>query len=203
MPHIPPADVAIHQVRSRDKPRKCYDRRGLYREIAPHCTKAWRFKYRFADKEKRNSLGIDPEGALELARERCDETRELLARYGDPSAYDQAQKKAKRQWTRNSFEAVARQWPAKQLPNWTTRQAGRVRGQLERDVVPWVKPSRRTHEGATAQERAGPPGACPPDGLGVRLLARGRWCPRASNPTRETASSGCERRRLRRPVGQV
>ena len=65
MPHIPPADVAIHQVRSRDKPRKCCDRRGLYREIAPHCTKAWRFKYRFADQEKRNSLGIDPEGALE------------------------------------------------------------------------------------------------------------------------------------------
>ena len=64
----------------RDKPRKLYDSRGLYLEIAPHGTKAWRFKYRFADREKRISLGICPGVSLKLARERRDEARKRLAR---------------------------------------------------------------------------------------------------------------------------
>ena len=137
---MPLTDVAIRQAQPRDKLRKLYDSRGLYLEIAPRGTKAWRLKYRFADKEKRISLGIYPEVSLKLARERRDEARKLLARDIDPSAYRKAQKRAKRQWARNSFEAVAREWLAKHSPNWTTRHADRVRGQLERDVFPWVGP---------------------------------------------------------------
>ncbi len=135
---MPLTDVAIRQAQPRDKPRKLYDSRGLYLEIAPRGTKAWRFKYRFADREKRISLGIYPEVSLRLARERRDEARKLLARDVDPSAYRKAQKKAKRQWARDSFEAVAREWLAKHSPNWTTRHADRVLGQLERDVFPWI-----------------------------------------------------------------
>ena len=135
---MPLTDVAIRQAQPRDKPRKLYDSRGLYLEIAPRGTKAWRLKYRFADKEKRISLGIYPEVPLKLARERRDEARKLLARDIDPSAYRKAQKQAKRQWARDSFEAVAREWLAKHSPNWTTRHADRVLGQLERDVFPWI-----------------------------------------------------------------
>ena len=77
---MPLTDTAIRKAKPRDKPRKLYDSRGLYLEIAPRGTKAWRFKYRFADKEKRISMGIYPEVSLKLARERRDDARKLLAR---------------------------------------------------------------------------------------------------------------------------
>ena len=99
------------------KPRKFYYSRGLYLEIAPRGSKAWRFKYRFADREKRISLGFYPEVSLKLARQ-------LLAHDIDSSAYRMAQKKSKRQW--------AREWLAKYSPNWTNGHADRTRRELKK-----------------------------------------------------------------------
>ena len=135
---MPLSDAAIRQARPRAKPRKLYDSRGLYLEIAPRGSKAWRFKYRFADKEKRISLGLYPEVSLKLARQRRDEARRLLAQDIDPSAYRKAQKQSKRQWAQNSFEAVAREWLAKYSPNWTTGHADRTRRELEQNIFPWI-----------------------------------------------------------------
>jgi len=39
---------------------RLFDGRGLYLEIAPTGSRWWRFKYRFAGKEKRISLGVYP-----------------------------------------------------------------------------------------------------------------------------------------------
>ena len=44
---MPLTDTAIRKAKPRDKPRKLYDSRGLYLEIATRGTKAWRFKYRY------------------------------------------------------------------------------------------------------------------------------------------------------------
>ena len=106
--------------------------------MPPHGSKTWRFKYRFANKEKRISLGLYPKMSLKLARQRRDEARQLLARDIDPSAYRKAQKQSKRQWAQHSFEGVGREWLAKYSPNWTTAHANRVRRQLERDIFPWI-----------------------------------------------------------------
>ena len=135
---MPLTDTAIRKAKPRDKPRKLYDSRGLYLEIAPRGTKAWRFKYRFADKEKRISMGIYPEVSLKLARERRDDARKLLARDIDPSAYRKAQKQSKRQWARNSFEAVAAEWLAKHSPNWCASYARRLERDLGRDIFPRI-----------------------------------------------------------------
>ena len=135
---MPLTDTAFRKAKPRDKPRKLYDSRGLYLEIAPRGTKAWRFKYRFAEKEKRISLGIYPEVSLKLARERRDEARKLLAREIDPSAYRKARKQSKRQWASNSFEAVATEWLAKHSPNWSARYAWRIERDLGKDVFPWI-----------------------------------------------------------------
>ena len=135
---MPLTDSAIRQAKPRDKSRKLYDSRGLYLEIAPRGTKAWRFKYRFAEKEKRISLGIYPEVSLKLARQRRDEARKLLAREIDPSAYRKARKQSKRQWARNSFEAVAGEWLAKHAPNWSTDHGRRLERDLAQNVLPYV-----------------------------------------------------------------
>ena len=72
---MPLSDAAIRKAHPPDKPQKLYDSRGLYLEIAPRGSKAWHFKYRFADREKRISLGLYPHVPLKMARERRDEAR--------------------------------------------------------------------------------------------------------------------------------
>ena len=135
---MPLTATAIRKAKPREKPRKLYDSRGLYLEIAPRGTKAWRFKYRFAGKEKRISMGVYPEVSLKLARQRRDEARKLLARDIDPSAYRKAQKQSRRQGARNSFEAVATEWLTRHSPNWSTAWIRRLEHELGREVFPYI-----------------------------------------------------------------
>jgi Arm DNA-binding domain len=48
---------------------RLFDGRGLYLEIAPTASRWWRFKHRFAGKEKRVSLGVYPDVGLRGARQ--------------------------------------------------------------------------------------------------------------------------------------
>lgn len=50
-------DTQIRKVKTREKPFKLADEKGLFLLINPNSSKLWRFKYRFAEKEK--SLSID------------------------------------------------------------------------------------------------------------------------------------------------
>ena len=83
-------------------------------------------------------MGIYPEVSLELARQRRDEARKLLARDIDPSTYRKAQNRSHRQWARNSFEAVATEWLAKHSPNWSTGWVRRLEHELGREVFPYI-----------------------------------------------------------------
>ena len=62
---MPLTDTAIRKAKPRDKPRKIYDSRGLYLEIAPRGTKAWRFKYRFAEQGEADLHGHLSRGLAE------------------------------------------------------------------------------------------------------------------------------------------
>ena len=53
--------VRIENAKPGPKPLRLYDGRGLYLEITPSGGRGWRFKYTFAGKEKRISLGVYPE----------------------------------------------------------------------------------------------------------------------------------------------
>ena len=135
---MPLTATAIRKAKPREKPRKLYDSRGLYLEIAPRGTKAWRFKYRFSGREKRISMGIYPEVSLKLARQRRDEARKLLARDIDPSAYRKARKRSRREGANNSFEAVATEWVTKHSPNWSTGWVRRLERELAREAFPYL-----------------------------------------------------------------
>lgn len=135
---MPLTAAAIGKAKPRKKPRKLYDSRGLYLEIAPRGTKAWRFKYRFAGKEKRISMGIYPEVSLKLARQRREEARKLLAQDIDPSTHRKAQKQSRRRGAGNSFEAVATEWLTKHSPNWSAGWVQRLERELGREVFPYI-----------------------------------------------------------------
>jgi hypothetical protein len=58
---MPLTRTQIDAAAPREKPLKLFDGRGLYLEISPTGSRWWRFKYRFANKENRISLGTYPD----------------------------------------------------------------------------------------------------------------------------------------------
>ena len=82
---MPLSDLSIKRAKPAAKPRRLFDGAGLYLEVSPGGGKWWRFKYRFAGKEKRLSLGVYPDVDLKKARKRTAEARQLLADGIDPS----------------------------------------------------------------------------------------------------------------------
>jgi len=110
----------------------------LYLEVAPSGGKWWRLKYRHAGKEKRLSLGVYPDVSLKDARQRRDDARKLLANDIDPAENRKAAKAAKVERAGNSFEVIAREWYAKNAPNWAENHGKRILQRFERDLFPWI-----------------------------------------------------------------
>jgi integrase len=147
---VPLTDAAIRNAKPGAKPVRLFDGNGLYLEVSPTGGKWWRFKYRFAGKEKRLSLGVYPDVPLagrkgktdgewiSGARDQRDEARRLLAQGIDPSDHRKALKSARVERAANSFEVVAREWFAKYATNWVASHADRIIRRFERDIFPWI-----------------------------------------------------------------
>lgn len=78
-------DKAIRALRPRTRPYKTFDDRGLYLLTQPNGSRLWRFKYRFAGREKLEAIGSYPGTSLAEARERRDQLKRSLARNIDPA----------------------------------------------------------------------------------------------------------------------
>lgn len=135
---MPLTDAAIKNAKPAAKPRRLYDRDGLYLEVSPAGGKWWRLKYRFLGKEKRLSLGIHPEVDLKKARQRTTEARQLLADGVDPSEHKKALKLVASDRQRNSFAVIAQEWCMRLTPTWAPGHAARVLARFERDIFPWL-----------------------------------------------------------------
>jgi integrase len=135
---MPLSDTAVRNAKPSEKPVRLFDRDGLYLEVSPSGGKWWRFKYRFAGKEKRISLGVYDDVDLKKARKRTSGARQLLADGIDPSVNRKASKAARVDRAANSFEVVAREWIAKQLPTWAEHHGDRILARFERDIFPWI-----------------------------------------------------------------
>lgn len=130
--------TAVKNAGPGDKPVKLFDGGGLYLLLNPNGSRWWRFKYRYAGKEKLLSFGTYPDVSLKDARDRRDEARRQLAAGIDPGQHRKAQKAALADRAENSFEIVAREWYAKYSPNWAHGHSDKIIRRLERDIFPWV-----------------------------------------------------------------
>src|SRR4051794_29070337 len=131
---MPLTDREIRNAKPDAKPYKLADSGGMYLEIAPSGGKWWRLKYRIGGKEKRLSLGVYPDVPLSDARERRDAARRIVAAGKGPSAERQRAKRDAEGIARNTFEAVAREWYAKQSNVWVARHAADVLRRLESNL---------------------------------------------------------------------
>lgn len=130
--------LKIESVKSSLRRQRLFDGRGLYVEIAPSGGRWWRFKYRFAGKEKRISLGVYPEVGIKDARERCEEVRKQLAAGIDPSAKRKAESATLLENTENTFKAVAEEWIRLNASKWSTGNGNKISRLFERDIYPWI-----------------------------------------------------------------
>lgn len=131
-------DLKIRAVKATNKTQKLFDGRGLFLQVTPTGSKCWRLKYRFKGKEKLLAIGPYPKVSLMAAREQCEEAHKHLDNDIDPGEYRKVIKAATEERNANSFERIALEWFAKNLPRWESRYSDRVLSILKRDVLPWI-----------------------------------------------------------------
>lgn len=135
---MPLSATAIKNAKSTTKPLKLFDGGGLFLLVNPNGSRWWRFKYRFAGKEKLLSLGTFPDVSLKDARDRRDAARKQVASGIDPSEHRKAEKATAVSSAANSFEVIAREWFAKYSPNWAAGHSVKIIRRLERDIFSLV-----------------------------------------------------------------
>lgn len=143
---MPLTDRSIRALKPGPKPMKIADTKGLYVLLHPNGSRYWRLKYRFNGREKALALGVFPDVSLARARDLRDDARRQLAAGIDPGAAKRAAKQAEGE----SFEAIAREWFAKEEPTWVDSHADRILRRFERDVFPLI--GARPVAGITAPE---------------------------------------------------
>lgn len=99
-------DMSIRALAHGDKPIKKADEKGLFLLLQPGGGKLWRFKYRFAGKEKKLGLGRYPDVSLKEARRRRDVARQTLANGVDPGEEKKREAQAAADNAANTFGAV-------------------------------------------------------------------------------------------------
>lgn len=104
-------DKRIQRLKPEATPKKYADGGGLFLYIAASGSKLWRMAYRFNKKAKLLSFGEYPGVSLQVARQRREEAKELLAQGIDPAAHKKATKPPE---TDNSFQSVALEWYERQ-----------------------------------------------------------------------------------------
>ncbi len=131
-------DIEIRNAKPREKEYKITDEKGLSLLIKPNGSKLWRYRYRFAGKERMQALGAYPEISLKDARNKRDEGRRLLDEGKDPSLEKQIQKALNLSKYENNFEAVGREWHEVKLTGKSESHRSRSMRMLEKELFPYL-----------------------------------------------------------------
>lgn len=131
-------DLACRRAAASAKPVKMTDAHGLYLYVLPSGYKSWRWKYRFAGKEKLLTLGSYPSVSLAEARALRSDAARLLADGKDPAIGKRQHSVGRAANVESTFEIVARDWMTSQTPIWSERHAALVKSSLEKDVFPQI-----------------------------------------------------------------
>lgn len=114
------------------------DAGGMYLQVSPAGSKRWFLKYRIAGVEKQLALGSYPDVTLTEARKKRDAAKLQKSQGCDPVQVRKIEKLKATRTDGDTFKAVALEWYAKQVPQWSPSHASRMLRQLERDLFPWI-----------------------------------------------------------------
>jgi integrase len=133
---MPLSDAAIRNAKSKTKSYKITDGGGLFLWIQPHGGKWWRYRYRFAGKQKLLALGIYPDVSLVEARKRHAEARKILATGIDPGLQKKEVKRLALLDSETTFEAIATEWWEGRKHKWATSYSKAMMSRLKMHVFP-------------------------------------------------------------------
>lgn len=133
---MPLTDIKVKAAKAKDKTYRLSDEKGLYLEVTKTGRKYWRYKYRFAGKEKKLAIGVYPEITLKAARLEHEKARQLLREGTDPSTNKQELKASIQIEATNTFASVAREWVETRMHDKTEGHQRRVTRAVENDLIP-------------------------------------------------------------------
>ena len=135
----------IENASPKNKPYKLADSGGLCLLVNPTGAKLWRWRYRYAGKEKMMALGEFPIVTLKDVRDRHFEAKRTLSSGVDPMAERKAEAAAKQEEIKtkqreaeSSFKNIALDWWAWWSIGKSSRHAATVMARLEADVFPAI-----------------------------------------------------------------
>lgn len=130
-------DTKLRSAKTKESSYRLTDGHGLYVLINPGGSKLWRWKYKFAGKEKLMSFGAYPAVPIVDARAAHAEGRKLLAAGKDPMA----EKKAKTVTSGvvNPFKAVAARWFEQWKAGKDERHVRYTEGRMNADIISRVR----------------------------------------------------------------
>lgn len=91
-------------------PVKLFDGNGLHLLVTPNGSRGWRYRYRFAGREKLISLGVYPKTGLQKARDKRKEVEQQHADGLDPSVVRQEKRSQEKAARLNTFAAAIWEW---------------------------------------------------------------------------------------------
>jgi integrase len=128
-------DLKVRNARkTAQKNYKLSDGHGLHLLVTRSGGRLWRWKYRFAGKEKLMSFGTYPEISLSAAREALFNARRTLAKGVDPMAERKLQKESVRE-VENPFRQVAELWFEKWRTDKNSKYVENTDSRLRNDVL--------------------------------------------------------------------
>ena len=136
---MPLTNTAIRNAKPQKKPFKLSDGGGLFLLVQPNGNKWWRYKYRFAGKEKLLALGTYPETSLADARELHAQARKTLKNGNDPSEVKREAKRLVILKAENTFETVALEWHGQHKHEWVPHYSRDVLNRLETNLFPKLR----------------------------------------------------------------
>lgn len=104
------SDMAVRKAKSTGKAYTLGDIDGLSLAVTAQGGRTWHFRYCWAGKQKRMSLGTYPEVGLREARELRDQARALLAKGINPKLDRKHKRQAVKLADEHTFKAVFLQW---------------------------------------------------------------------------------------------
>jgi len=101
---VPLTATTVKQAQPKEKAYKLADGGGLHLLVNPAGDKYWRYKYRYAGKEKSLALGVYTEVSLKEARQKHQDARKPLADGVDPAEARKLEKLTRHLANAESFE---------------------------------------------------------------------------------------------------
>lgn len=135
---MPLTELAIKNLKPRQKMYRVADYGGLCLEITPSGSKLWRWRYYYLGKAQMLALGKHPSVSLTEARRKRDEARDMLSIGKHPAREKKAQKLRTIHAGENTFEKIARRYIEHKQSDLNEKYRKQCLTRLERYVFPAI-----------------------------------------------------------------